>query len=288
MEKNNFPPLLEKEADEAMKPLVVDGPRMSDIVEPGESRLLADRIHEERTRGREILGVHLWTHSPRRFLHNPLLLPLLRTLREQRIPAALQATVTGLGGTVAEPGIESTGEALDHLGRLLDSGLITPDRICLRIDPLQSWQEGSRTLTNTDRMDGILADARKLGILRVRVSLIAFDRYRIKILPRTRYRKLKSLPLDRREIGKRLRDWIRKGLDVRTCACDLLAEEVPPGACFDFAWITGLPLEEPAKPVAARNGCLCLVPERMLLWKIPRRSICTGGCLACYAQEHRW
>jgi hypothetical protein len=120
----------------------------------------------------------------------------------------------------------------------------------------------------------------------VRVSLIVLERYRMKILPRARYRNLQRAPLDREEIAGCLGAWNRKGLDIQSCACDLLAEVVSPGACFDFTWITGLPLREPVKPVAARSGCRCLVPEYVRLWKVPRRSVCGGGCMACYAQEH--
>jgi len=269
-----------------MKPLVVDGPRMSDIAESGESRLLAQSLDTEMARGRTVLGVHLWTHSPTRFARNPVLLPLLHTLRERGIPVALQVTVTGLGGTPVEPGVEPTTEALDCLESILERTLLAPERICLRIDPLQAWRGQGRLITNEDRVDVILQRAYAIGIRRVRVSMIALSRYQAKILPRARKRGLQSAAVDRHEIGRCLRSWIQKGLDVRSCACDLATDGVPPGACFDFAWVTGHPPAGPRKPVAARNQCLCFVPEAVLLWKVPRRSACAGACLACYAQEH--
>ncbi len=269
-----------------MKPIVVDGPRMSDIAEQAESLLLKEFLLAELERGREVLGVHLWTHSPRRFTDNPHLVPLLQTLRERSIPLALQVSVTGLGGTDAEPGIEPPEEGFAHLRRLRDSGLLPPERVCLRMDPFQSWQGKRGRITNTDRIDSVLSAALEIGIRRVRTSLIVYGRYRSRIQPRARARELIIAPLDREEIGNRLRDWIGRGMDVRSCAFDLSREGIPPGACFDFPWVTGLPLEEPLKPVAARSGCRCHVPKAVKLWKVPRRSVCAGGCLACYAQEH--
>jgi len=270
-----------------MKPLVVDGPRMSDIAEPGESALLAERLSEAFARDRPVLGVHLWTHSPRRFLHQPILRTLLRALRERGVPLALQVSITGLGATPVEPGIEPTGEALASLRRILREHGLAPDRICLRIDPVQCWQGSAVRLSNEGLIDGILEGAAGLGIRRARVSLIAYERYRSKILPRLASRGLRHAPVALDEVCATLRGWIRRGVDVRSCACDALsAKGVAPGACFDYAWVTGMGGARPERPVAARKGCLCLVPEDVLLWKVPRRSPCRGGCLACYAQDH--
>lgn len=269
-----------------MKPLVIDGPRMSDVSEQAESLLLHDFLNERFQEQRSILGVHLWTHSPKRFSGNSLLTSLLQDLHERGIPVALQVTVTGLGGTIIEPGIETMDEAMQHLRFLIRSGLFGPDRICLRIDPLQSWKGQAGILTNLGRIDPILEQAMEMEIRRARVSLIAYDRYRRKILPRARGRNLEINALPVQEIGAVLRNWIRKGADIRSCASDLSGEGIPSGRCFDFPWITGLPPLEPLRPVAPRKGCLCFVPESVRLWKVPRRSSCSGGCLACYAQDH--
>jgi len=269
-----------------MKPLVIDGPRMSDITEQSDSLLLKDFLHERFREPRRILGVHLWTHSPKRLLENAVLTGLFQELQERAIPLALQVTVTGLGGTPAEPGIEPTEQALLHLRMLLQRGHVTPDRISLRIDPIQSWKTETGILTNLERIDPLLEHAAEMKIRRVHVSLIAYGRYRGKILPRAQKRNLEVEPLPIIDIGKILRNRIEQGMDIRSCACDLSGEGVPPGACFDFPWITGVPLGDSVRPVAARQGCLCFVPESVRLWKIPRRSSCSGRCLACYAQDH--
>jgi len=195
-------------------------------------------------------------------------------------------SVTGLGGTEAEPGIEPTAEAMGALESILERVSMTPDRICLRIDPLQAWHGQGRTVTNADRVDGILQRAHAMGIRRARVSPAVLTRYAARILPRARRRGLQSQPVDWDKTGPSLRFWMQQGMDLRSCACDLEKEGVPPGACFDFAWVTGSLPAGPLKTVAARSGCLCVVPDGVRVLKVPRRSVCSGGCLACYAQDH--
>ncbi len=270
-----------------MKPLVIDGPRMSDISEWPEAVALNEFLQEQFQKGRRILGIHLWTHSPRKFVNNPLLLSMLQQLKQRDIPLALQVTVTGFGGTLIEPGIEPTEEAYDHLRGLLEKELLSSDRICLRVDPIQTWLLPSGPVSNTDMIEDILKQARSINIRRVRTSLLAFDRYRSRISPRMTSRNLKRGEINVEHTGKILKDALDQGMDISSCANDLSQMGIPSGCCFDFSWITGLPLLEPLQPVARRKDCLCFCPGYARLWKIPRRSACTGRCLACYAQDHR-
>lgn len=269
-----------------MKPLVIDGPRMSDIAEVEEALALSERVRESLQQGRPILGVHLWTHSPKRFLENQALRQVLAQLRDREIPIALQVTVTGLGATALEPGIEPEPEAFESLGRIVQEVLPNPGRVCLRVDPLQRWGSPHGPVSNLERVNGILGQARSMGIRRVRVSLVSYERYRPRIDPRLRARGFERMALTAQEAGETLRPWLSQGMDIRTCASDLAREGIPAGACFDFAWVTGLAPQGPQRPVAARKGCLCFYPESVLLWKVPRRSSCRGRCLACYAQDH--
>lgn len=269
-----------------LKPLVIDGPRMSDIAESEEARALAERVQESFEHDRPLLGVHLWTHTPKRFLENEALGQTLVALHQRKIPVALQVTVTGLGGTDLEPGIEPEQEAFRCLDHILEELLPDPSRVCLRIDPLQRWLGARGPISNLERIESILEQARSRGIGRVRVSLVSYERYRSRIDPRLRARGFERMVLTAPEAGEILRPWLKRGMDIRTCASDLAREGIPAGACFDFEWIAGLEAEGVQRPVAARKGCLCLYPDSVLLWKVPRRSVCRGRCLACYAQDH--
>jgi hypothetical protein len=269
-----------------MKPIVIDGPRMSDISEWSEAFYLKGLQDRSFEKGYSILGVHLWTHSPRRFRRNPIVAYVLERFQKNLVPCSLQITVTGLGGTFLEPGIETTEESFFHIQKLIKDTVIPPHRITLRIDPLQSWKHNRYLLTNLEKVHHLLERAHALGIHKIRISLIDFHTYKKKILPRMARMDLQYLPLDPSEVALRFRPWIEKGIDIRTCATDLTSQGIPSGACFDFAWVTGIPLSEERLPVAPRIGCLCYYPQDVTLWKIPRRSCCPGRCVACYAQEH--
>lgn len=269
-----------------LKPLVIDGPRMSDIAESQEAQALQEHLEESLGHGRPVLGVHLWTHSPKRFLENETLRQVLAKLRARQVPIALQVTVTGLGGTALEPGIEPEREAFACLDRILEELLPDPGRVCLRIDPLQRWLGPYGPISNLEHIDSILEQSRSRGIRRIRVSLVSYERYRTRIDPRLRARGFERMAVTAEEAGEILRPWLKGGIDIRTCASDLTKEGIPAGACFDFPWVTGQKPQGVERPVAARRGCLCFYPDSVLLWKVPRRSDCRGRCLACYAQDH--
>jgi len=270
------------------KPVVIDGPRMSDISEPGETRFLVELQDRLLAQGSSVLGVHLWTHSPKRLRQSPALLEAIRRFRERGVPVALQVTITGLGGTLLEPGVETTAEALAHVREILDEELLDPGKICLRIDPLQVWRHRGGLIGNLEAIPTILEQAAALGIKRARISIMTFQRYQRKILPRMVRLGLEHLAVDPTEAASYLRPWFGKGMQIATCATDLGREGIPAAACFDFTWLTGLPLplSPDALPVAKRTGCLCFYPREVSLVKIPRRSSCSGRCVACYAQEH--
>lgn len=286
MNASSLRPNPDREPGRILKPQVIDGPRMSDIAENEESLTLAERVQASIEQGRPLVGVHLWTHTPKRFLENDTLRQILAALRRRDVPIALQVTVTGLGGTALEPGIEPEQEAFGCLDRILEELLPDPSRVCLRIDPLQRWLGPKGPISNLDRVDAVLEQARSRGISRVRVSLVSYERYRARVDPRLRARGFEPMAVTAEEAGEILRPWLERGIDIRTCASDLTQEGIPAGACFDFPWITGRKAQGVERPVAARRGCLCFYPDSVLLWKVPRRSDCRGRCLACYAQDH--
>jgi hypothetical protein len=211
---------------------------------------------------------------------------VLERFRKYSVPVFLQITVTGLGGTLLEPGIETTEESFSHIQRLLEDKILPPNQICLRIDPLQAWEKERHLITNLEKVPLILERTDALGIRKIRISLIEFHRYQRKIVPRMNRMNLTYLPVNPSQAALLFKPWIEKGMDITTCATDLTKEGIPAGACFDFPWITGIPPSKALLPVAPRRGCLCYYPESVTLLKIPRRSCCSGHCVACYAQEH--
>ncbi|MHC5038650.1 MAG: DUF1848 family protein [Planctomycetota bacterium] len=278
------------------KPRFYDGPRMTDLSLEGEAAWVVRHLAEDLEKDRTVLGFQGWTHSPSRFLQRTDLIRQLRVQREKGTAVVLQVTFTGLGGTMLEPGIRPTREECDALQRLVDRLGTGWEAICARIDPLQSFRTaGGEKITNLDRAKDTLHALAGLGVRRFRTSLIQYRKYRARIAPRLRDRGLQiiepsmeTLQEVTRTLLKAATEW---GAELRSCASDL--PSIPPGACFDLAWmrdLCGLPEREvasfwePEKPVAPRAGCLCAHPTAARMLKIPGRTPCPGGCVACYAQ----
>jgi hypothetical protein len=79
----------------------------------------------------------LWTKGPVDLLiEHAGLREALETYHRNRAVIGLELSVTGLGGTFLEPGIQQPSEVAAGLRKVLDTGLIDPEAIVLRYDPL--------------------------------------------------------------------------------------------------------------------------------------------------------
>jgi hypothetical protein len=280
-----------------LKPRFYDGPRMSDLAGAGEAAWCADRIEADLEAGRTVLGFQGWTHSPARLLRQRRLLSLFSELRRRGTAVALQVSVTGLGSTLAEPGIGSVEEELEALGRVSASIGIDWEAVCVRIDPLQRYRRASGDiLGNLEIASGVLGLAASLGVRRFRTSLLQHGRYRSRIDPRLEARGLRLVPPDASELETAIGSLLDAAgcfeAELRSCASPLPGLEA--GACFDPAWLRSLcDLPErkadrfwtSERPVAPRSGCLCASPADARMFKVPARSRCFGACAACYAQR---
>lgn len=78
-----------------------------------------------------------WTKGPADLLiEHAGLREALETYHRNRAVIGLELSVTGLGGTFLEPGIQPPREVAGGLKKVLDTGLIDPEAIVLRYDPL--------------------------------------------------------------------------------------------------------------------------------------------------------
>ena len=269
-----------------LKPLVIDGPRMGDIAEPGETQAFLLILRTAYTERRRIEAVQLWTHSPKRICENHDLMDILKKLKELNISTALQVSITGLGGHhKIEPGVETSEEAFKRLNEITQ--VIPPERICLRVDPIQSWlTDGGEKVSNESQTLQILVRAAQMGVQRARTSPLQYEQYKSKIQKRETTRGIRYVPPNMELAAKNMLRANKHGVEVKSCATDLTSFGIEPGACFDFLWLTGRKMEEPIRPVAKRQGCLCFFPRDVILRKIPKRSDCSGRCAPCYAQMH--
>lgn len=86
----------------------------------------------------EIVGALVfWTKGPVELLvEHAGLREALETYDRNHAVIGLELSVTGLGGTFLEPGIQTPEEVASGLRRVLASGLIDPEAVVLRYDPL--------------------------------------------------------------------------------------------------------------------------------------------------------
>jgi hypothetical protein len=86
----------------------------------------------------EIIGtIAFWTKGPVELLiEHPGLREVLELYNRNKAVVAIQLSVTGFGGTFLEPGIQSPEEVAADLEKVLKTGLIDPEAILLRYDPL--------------------------------------------------------------------------------------------------------------------------------------------------------
>jgi hypothetical protein len=95
------------------------------------------RIKTKALDPKTIGAVVFWTKGPVDLLINhPGLKEVLEEYNRNRAVVGLELSVTGLGGTLLEPGIQSPKEIAAGLGKVLDTGLVDPEAVVLRYDPL--------------------------------------------------------------------------------------------------------------------------------------------------------
>ncbi len=279
------------------KPRFYDGPRMSDLAAEAEADWTASRLAEDRAAGRTVLGFQGWTHMPSALLAREALLDELGALVQGGSAVALQVTVTGLGATVAEPGIRPAAEEIGALQEVMSRLGVGWEAVCARIDPLQSFvREDGEEISNLGTAPALIRRLATLGARRFRTSVIQLARYRSKIVPRLERRGLRlEVPEGERlrsAVASMRREAENAGAELRSCAFEMPG--LAPGACFDPAWFRTLcrraernidALWRKEKAVAPRRGCLCARPADARMMKIPARGPCPGRCAACYAQR---
>ena len=171
--------------------IVVSASRTKDLVRcrPNE---LADVISGRRTcrfgLGRQLhtlkpSQIHtlvLWTKSPQNLLENKNLHQSLKQLLIEGSQIALHISVTGFGASFVEPGIEKWSDTLATVKELIESGMVLPDLVTLRYDPLLRLDFDDWTISNCsiELFEAIIVQAAKLKIKRVITSACDLDTYK--------------------------------------------------------------------------------------------------------------
>lgn len=197
----------------------------------------------------------------------------------------VHATITGFGGSKAEPNVPKPLSNFEALKSLVARGF-PRDRVVIRIDPIVPTQKGIRTAKNVFRM-GIDS-----GFPRFRISII--DMY-----PHVRERfKAAGLPLPYGETGFAPSKEQVKAVDdmllsvfayyggkspmpkIECCAEPGLTNAIHCGCISHFDLrLLGFDQDEDDHAGYQRRNCMCYSGKRELL---EHKAQCPHGCLYCY------
>jgi hypothetical protein len=204
----------------------------------------------------------------------------VRTLLGRYDQVAAQLTVTGLGGSLIEPGAPPWGGAIGQLPEII-ALCGRPERVVVRFDPIVHWREGDRIQSNLSWAEPLFARCAAAGVRDVRTS---FATLYGKVLRRGMNWHDPS-PEEKLHIATRLADLAHR-YRIRLGACtdlDLERAGIPRVPCIDGARLTEL---HPQRALASsrrdrgqRPNCLCT--ESVDIGSYTMR--CPGGCLYCYA-----
>lgn len=244
----------------------------------------------------------LWTKDPAPLLSHAALGDVLASYRNEHAGAVLlNLTVTGLGGTALEPGIPPHDSILKSTGALIDSGLIEPEAVILRYDPLIAVRTADGPLRNIDigLFTGIARGFRRLGVERIKVSAVDYGYAHVS-------RRLARHGIEPREcdanaacafVDEMNRVCAEMGMRVDVCCNPAARTNETTAGCIDGTLINAI-LEKrgaahrvsirPHNEIGRqRPGCRCTWSTDIGYSPgIPGCFTSDGACLYCYSQRN--
>lgn len=217
----------------------------------------------------------IWTKDPVRVLKNKELISVLKNYKQ----LFFHVTVTGMGGTVLEPGIPPKEKALDTLPELVRFTK-SPERVRVRFDPVVHLKMKTGNIySNIDEFASVAYATMNAGIKHMVLSWM-------QIYPKVKKRLLsygiKPMELSSAKIQSEA-DYLTKkaddyGITLHFCS----TEPLEPSRCIDGYLLRNLhPDKEKADTEkAAGQRALCGCTKS---WDIGWYYKCPGGCLYCYA-----
>lgn len=194
-------------------------------------------------------------------------------------------TITGLGGSLIEPGVPPPETALAQLETVVEMAG-RPERVSLRFDPVVFWEERGKRLTNVAFFEDLAPRAASLGIKTVRFSFAQWYRKAKRRAARCGFRYVDPPAEDKLEAARRLAEIARQqGISLFSCSQDFLAQVpgIQPSSCIDGRLLQALhPRAEPVSGIkdrSQRRECRCT--ESVDIGSYTQS--CPHSCLYCYA-----
>ncbi len=219
----------------------------------------------------------IWTKNPQ----NMLLHSELRKTLEELDQVYVLLTITGLGGTVLEPGAPKTEQVFEQLPEIIRL-IGSPERLALRYDPLiDVMHQGKERICNIDAglFEQVLHRAHDLGIKRIITSYVTIYQKVEKRLTQNGFTIVRH-PLE--EIADFIQGQMMPranmlGMELSTC----VQPDLTTKGCIDGETLMGLhPSQERcslAKDPSQRDACHCTKSLDIGQW-----FSCYHNCLYCY------
>lgn len=193
-------------------------------------------------------------------------------------------TITGLGGTAAEPGVPPASDALQQLGDLARRW--GAERVNWRFDPVVHWEEDGQVHSNYGHFSALAEAVAATGVTRCTFSFADWS-YR-KCVLRARKRGFSYVdppPQAKLEVAAGLAEIARSaGLVLDSCASPRWADipGIRPAACVDGQLLSQLRPDGERAPLGKDTGqrpqCGCTPSV-----DIGSYGRCPHACVYCYA-----
>jgi hypothetical protein len=245
----------------------------------------------------------LWTKDPEHILSHPGLREALTKYTEE-IGGVLSVnlTVTGLGGTVVEPGIPDERAVWISAKKLIASGLVRPEAVVLRYDPLISVRAGDEYVISNIKepvFAGVAESFSSLGIKRFKTSYVDYSYKHV-------YRRLEMLGINPSDVGSgRIESFISSMRDIceglrmklHVCCHPVSLVNDHTAGCIDGCLLNELladknspwTVSEILHNTTGRQRTTCKCTYSRDLGFTPGIRSCfesSGACLYCYSQRN--
>lgn len=253
--------------------VVISASRRTDLVSCYPQQLIERLVQYP---PQKVHTVVIWTKNP----ENALKQGKLREILERYDQLYIHLTITGLGGTVLEPGIPPWQKVVAMLPDLI--GLVKdPRRITWRFDPLVRVKYADTLMTNSNMFHMLAEKIMRFGIDTCRISWV--EPYR-KVLCRLQKRGFLLLPWsdqEKKEQAAHL-EWEAARLGIKILYCSV--QGFPRSRCIDGGLLSILhpagELCSQKKAKGQRPMCGCTESIDIGWYSMK----CKSGCLYCYAE----
>ena len=254
-------------------PTVISASRRTDLVCCHQDYLI-EKLKEYPPE--KVHTVVIWTKNPYSMISSGLLRSVLSSYSQLYI----HLTVTGLGGTILEPGIPPWEKVVAMIPGIVDL-VKNPERISWRFDPIVRVGVNGEEISNYHLFQEIADHFSCSGITTCRTSWV--EPYR-KVMRRLENKEIRLLPHtreERLEHAKQLSEIAGEiGMQIMHCSMD----EFPVSRCIDgklFSRLHPQGLECSFKKAKGQRK-LCGCTESLDIGWYSMK--CPNGCLYCYAE----